>query len=95
MGVAQAYADYYDVMALTEELVSGLVKSVTGSFQIQYHSSEQLSFLTLHTVALMFLCRVIFYLRSSHRLWLPTLLLVYFTFTCSCLTKCCSLHRSA
>ncbi|CAL8469857.1 g9399 [Coccomyxa elongata] len=33
----QAYADYYDVMQLTEELLSGLVKSVTGSYTIKYH----------------------------------------------------------
>ena len=52
----QAYADYYDVMALTEELVSGLVKSVTGSFQIQYHASKHLPTLTLHTVPLMVVC---------------------------------------
>ena len=35
---AQAYADYNDVMVLTEELVSGLVKEVTGSYTIQYHA---------------------------------------------------------
>ena len=35
----QAYADYYDVMELTEELVSGLVKAVKGSYKIQYHTS--------------------------------------------------------
>ena len=29
----QAYADYYDVMDMTEELVSGLVKEVTGSYR--------------------------------------------------------------
>ncbi len=38
----QAYADYYDVMDLTEELVSGLVKSVKGSYKIQYHAGETL-----------------------------------------------------
>lgn len=38
----QAYADYYDVMDLTEELVSGLVKSVKGSYEIQYHAGETL-----------------------------------------------------
>ena len=36
----QAYADYYDVMDMTEELVSGLVKAVKGSYQIKYHASE-------------------------------------------------------
>ena len=35
----QAYADYYDVMDLTEELVSGLVKAVKGGYKIQYHTS--------------------------------------------------------
>ena len=35
----QAYADYYDVMDLTEELVSGLVKAVKGSYKVQYHAS--------------------------------------------------------
>jgi lysyl-tRNA synthetase class II len=38
----QAYADYYDVMDLTEELVSGLVKSVKGLYEIQYHAGETL-----------------------------------------------------
>ena len=36
----QAYADYYDVMDMTEELVSGLVKAVKGSYQIQYHAGD-------------------------------------------------------
>ncbi len=36
----QAYADYYDVMQLTEELLAGLVKSVTGSYTIKYHPSK-------------------------------------------------------
>ena len=34
----QAYSDYYDVMDLTEVLVSGLVKSVKGTYKIQYHA---------------------------------------------------------
>ncbi|CAL5227144.1 g10056 [Coccomyxa viridis] len=34
-----AYADYYDVMDMTEELVSGLVKAVKGSYQIKYHAN--------------------------------------------------------
>ena len=38
---AQAYADYYDVMDLTEELVAGLVKAVKGGYKIQYHSSAR------------------------------------------------------
>jgi lysyl-tRNA synthetase class 2 len=32
----QAYADYEDVMAMCEELVSGLVKSITGDYKIMY-----------------------------------------------------------
>jgi lysyl-tRNA synthetase class 2 len=33
-----AYADYEDLMKLTEELVSGMVKALTGSYVIQYHT---------------------------------------------------------
>lgn len=36
----QAFADVYDVMDLTEELVSGLVKSVTGSYKTTYHTQH-------------------------------------------------------
>jgi len=32
----QAYADVHDVMALTEELVSGLVKHVTGGYETEF-----------------------------------------------------------
>ena len=32
-----AYADYNDLMSLTETLLSGLVKAVTGSYIIEYH----------------------------------------------------------
>eukprot|EP00002_Diphylleia_rotans_P019142 TRINITY_DN3705_c0_g1_i1.p1 TRINITY_DN3705_c0_g1~~TRINITY_DN3705_c0_g1_i1.p1 ORF type:complete len:594 (-),score=143.68 TRINITY_DN3705_c0_g1_i1:217-1998(-) len=32
-----AYADYNDLMVMTEELVSGMVKEITGSYIIQYH----------------------------------------------------------
>ena len=32
-----AYADYNDLMALTEEMVSGMVKAVCGSYVITYH----------------------------------------------------------
>ena len=32
-----AYADYNDLMSLTETMLSELVKSVTGSFKIQFH----------------------------------------------------------
>jgi lysyl-tRNA synthetase class II len=31
-----AYADYNDLMAVTEKMVSGMVKSITGSYQIKY-----------------------------------------------------------
>lgn len=32
----QAYADYQDLMQMTEELLSGMVKSITGGYVIQY-----------------------------------------------------------
>lgn len=32
----QAYADYYDLMNLTEELISGLVKHVTGGYETTF-----------------------------------------------------------
>ncbi|KAH8314776.1 hypothetical protein KR074_004651 [Drosophila pseudoananassae] len=32
-----AYADYADVMDITEQLVSGMVKSIRGSYKIAYH----------------------------------------------------------
>ncbi|KRT82728.1 tRNA synthetase [Oryctes borbonicus] len=32
-----AYADYNDVMSITENLVSGMVKSVFGTYKIKYH----------------------------------------------------------
>ncbi|KAF2000500.1 lysyl-tRNA synthetase [Amniculicola lignicola CBS 123094] len=35
-----AYADMYDVMDMTEELVSGLVKSVKGSYVTEYHTQS-------------------------------------------------------
>lgn len=35
-----AYADVYDVMELTEELVSGLVKHVTGSYETTFHTQD-------------------------------------------------------
>ncbi|PGH17382.1 lysine-tRNA ligase [Polytolypa hystricis UAMH7299] len=34
----QAYADVHDVMNLTEELVSGLVKHITGGYETEYHT---------------------------------------------------------
>jgi len=36
-----AYADMYDVMDLTEELVSGMVKEITGGYVIKYHPDPQ------------------------------------------------------
>lgn len=33
-----AYADVYDVMEMTEELVSGLVKRITGDYQTTFHT---------------------------------------------------------
>lgn len=35
----QAYADYNDLMDTTEEMVSGLVLAVKGSYKVQYHSA--------------------------------------------------------
>jgi lysyl-tRNA synthetase class 2 len=32
-----AYADYNDLMNITEDMISGLVKEVTGSYKIKYH----------------------------------------------------------
>ena len=34
----QAYADYNDLMELTEQLISGMVKELKGSYKIQYHA---------------------------------------------------------
>ncbi|CAK48307.1 lysyl-tRNA synthetase [Aspergillus phoenicis ATCC 13157] len=35
-----AYADVYDVMNLTEELVSGLVKHITGGYETTFHTQS-------------------------------------------------------
>ncbi|KAL4922270.1 hypothetical protein BDW62DRAFT_172167 [Aspergillus aurantiobrunneus] len=35
-----AYADFYDVMDLTEELVSGLVKHITGGYETTFHTQS-------------------------------------------------------
>ena len=32
-----AYADYNDLMTLTEDMLSKMVKDITGSFKIKYH----------------------------------------------------------
>ncbi|KAJ3678059.1 hypothetical protein LUZ60_001862 [Juncus effusus] len=34
-----AYADYNDMMNLTEELLSGMVKKLTGGYKIKYHAN--------------------------------------------------------
>lgn len=34
----QAYADYEDLMRITEKLLSGMVMSIKGSFKVQYHA---------------------------------------------------------
>lgn len=34
----QAYADYNDLMDLTEDMVSGMVKQIKGSYKVQYHA---------------------------------------------------------
>ena len=34
----QAYADYNDLMELTEQLISGMVRELKGSYKIQYHA---------------------------------------------------------
>ena len=33
----QAYQDYNDLMRVTEEMVSGMVKAITGSYKVHYH----------------------------------------------------------
>lgn len=35
-----AYADMYDLMGMAEELVSGLVKHVHGSYKTTYHTAK-------------------------------------------------------
>jgi len=32
-----AYADYNDLMKITEDLLSGLVKSLTGDYKLRFH----------------------------------------------------------
>jgi len=34
-----AYADYNDLISLTEEMVSGMVKEITGGYKIRYHAN--------------------------------------------------------
>ncbi|KAI8100510.1 hypothetical protein M9435_006994 [Picochlorum sp. BPE23] len=33
----QAYADYNDLMKMTEEMISGMVKKITGGYKVVYH----------------------------------------------------------
>ena len=33
----QAYADYHDLMQMTEQLFSGLVLAIKGSYKFEYH----------------------------------------------------------
>uniref|UniRef100_A0A7S1X5B1 Lysine--tRNA ligase n=1 Tax=Tetraselmis chuii TaxID=63592 RepID=A0A7S1X5B1_9CHLO len=35
----QAYADYNDLMNMTEEMISGMVKDIHGSYKISYHAN--------------------------------------------------------
>lgn len=35
-----AYADMYDLMDMTEDLVSGIVKHIHGSYQTKYHNAK-------------------------------------------------------
>eukprot|EP00873_Tetraselmis_striata_P002783 jgi/Tetstr1/423047/TSEL_013818.t1 len=35
----QAYADYNDLMSMTEEMISGMVKDIHGSYKISYHAN--------------------------------------------------------
>eukprot|EP00298_Acanthocystis_sp_HF-20_P006314 c16212_g1_i1.p1 GENE.c16212_g1_i1~~c16212_g1_i1.p1 ORF type:complete len:557 (-),score=217.76 c16212_g1_i1:59-1729(-) len=36
-----AYADYYDLMAITEEMISGMVLAINGSYNVVYHPDGQ------------------------------------------------------
>jgi lysyl-tRNA synthetase, class II len=36
-----AYADYDDLLAMTEQMISGMVKAVTGDYKIKYHPEGQ------------------------------------------------------
>lgn len=35
-----AYADYNDLMSITETLLSGMVKAITGSYKVKYHPNK-------------------------------------------------------
>jgi len=32
-----AYADYHDLIHITEDMLSSMVKEITGSYKINYH----------------------------------------------------------
>jgi lysyl-tRNA synthetase class 2 len=36
-----AYADYNDLMKLTEDMLSGMVKEIFGSYKVKYRPREQ------------------------------------------------------
>merc|ERR550514_58903 len=36
----EAYADYHDLMANTEKMISGMVKEITGGYVIQYQELD-------------------------------------------------------
>ncbi|XWV25988.1 lysine-tRNA synthetase [Tupanvirus soda lake] len=40
--IYQAYADYHDMMAMVEELLSSLVKQLTGSYKLKYNVVDSL-----------------------------------------------------
>ena len=42
----RAYADYNDLMALTEDMISGMVKAITGGYKIKYVSNPPTAFKT-------------------------------------------------
>ena len=35
--VLQAYADYNDLIEMTETMISGMVKELTGGYKVTYH----------------------------------------------------------
>ena len=39
MARAQAYADYHDLMAMTEEMVAQMVLQLRGSYRMEYHAN--------------------------------------------------------
>ncbi|HWQ65489.1 MAG TPA: lysine--tRNA ligase [Methanospirillum sp.] len=38
--IYQAYADYLDMMRLTEDLISGIIKDVTGGYVVEYNENQ-------------------------------------------------------